>query len=207
MIGVFGGTFDPIHYGHLRSAVEVKELFGLNEVRLIPSAQPPHRGQPSASAAQRLAMLRLAITGQTGLLADDREMVRGGKSYMIDTLQSLREDYPHLPILLFIGTDAFNHLTTWKNWQQLFDVAHVVVITRPGYSPQLLDPFFKGKHTPERCQLSENLAGKLYFQAITPLDISATAIRQQVAEHRNPAFLLPDTVIAYIRHHKLYQNH
>jgi nicotinate (nicotinamide) nucleotide adenylyltransferase len=133
MIGIFGGTFDPIHYGHLRSALEVKVIFGLKEIRLIPSAQPPHRQLPATTALMRVEMLNLAITNQQGLLVDTREIDRDGPSYMVDTLSSLRQEFPNEPILLFIGSDAFNHLTTWHKWQQLFDYSHIVVMTRPGF--------------------------------------------------------------------------
>ena len=138
MIGIFGGTFDPIHYGHLRSALEVKDIFGLNEVRLIPCASPPHREQPAVTAEMRLQMLELAIKNQPGLKIDTRELDRHKvsdqtPSYMVDTLKSLRQEFPAEPLLLFIGTDAFKHLTSWHQWQQLFDYAHIVVMTRPGF--------------------------------------------------------------------------
>lgn len=204
MIGIFGGTFDPVHYGHLRSALEVKAIFGLTEVRLIPCSQPPHRTQPVAPASMRLDMLRLAINYQPDLVVDTRELDRGGVSYMVDTLKSLRQEFPELPLLLFIGADAFNHLTAWHQWQQLFDVAHIVVMTRPCFETQPLDVFFKDRLTDNRTELAENTAGKLYFQGITQLDISATAIRRMIAEKQNPAFLLPDAVIAYIKQHQLY---
>ena len=205
MIGVFGGTFDPVHYGHLRSALEVKEIFGLTEVRLIPSAQPPHREQPAASALMRLHMLELAIKNQPGLIIDTRELNRQGASYMVDTLKSLRQEFPNEPLLLFIGSDAFNHLKTWRQWQHLFDAAHIVVMTRPGFEIQNIDEFFKARLATETTELAHNLAGKLYFQQVTQLDISATAIRNMIAEQQNPGFLLPDTVIKYIVQHNLYQ--
>jgi len=205
MIGIFGGTFDPIHYGHLRSALEVKDIFGLKEVRLIPSAQPPHREQPAATALMRLQMLELAIKNQPGLIIDTRELNRSGVSYMVDTLKSLRQEFKDEPLLLFIGSDAFNNLKTWYKWQHLFDYAHIVVMTRPGFNVLNLDEFFKARLANEITELAHNLEGKLYFQQVTQLDISATAIRDMIMEQRNPGFLLPDIVIAYIRQHKLYQ--
>jgi len=179
----------------------------LAEVRLIPSAQPPHREQPAATALMRLHMLELAIKNQPGLMVDTRELNRNGASYMVDTLKSLRQEFKNEPLLLFIGSDAFNHLKTWYQWQHLFDFAHIVVMTRPGFEIQNLDEFFKIRLANEITELAHNLAGKLYFQQVTQLDISATAIRNMIMEQRNPGFLLPDTVIAYIRHHKLYQRH
>lgn len=205
MIGIFGGTFDPVHYGHLRSALEVKETFGLREVRLILSAQPPHRTAPVASIGMRLEMLQLAVKKQPGLIIDTREIGRPGASYMVLTLESLRQEFPGQPLLLFIGSDAFNQLTTWHQWRRLFDFAHIVVLTRPGFSTMQLDDFFAVRHADDKEELSKNLAGKLYFQPITQLDISATKIREMVANNRNPAFLLPDAVLAYIKLHGLYQ--
>jgi nicotinate-nucleotide adenylyltransferase len=211
MIGIFGGTFDPIHYGHLRSALEVKDIFGLDEVRLIPCANPPHRELPAVTAEMRLRMLELAIEDRPGLKVDTRELDRHKSdqtpSYMVDTLKSLRQEFPVEPLLLFIGTDAFKHLTGWHQWQRLFDYAHIVVMTRPGYETQALDDFFKSRLAKNITELGQDRAGKLYFQQITQLDISATAIRDIIARKQNPGFLLPDAVIEYIKQNKLYETH
>ncbi|MFA6052550.1 MAG: nicotinate-nucleotide adenylyltransferase [Methylobacter sp.] len=211
MIGILGGTFDPIHYGHLRSALEVKDIFGLTEVRLIPCANPPHREQPAVTAEMRLQMLELAIKNQPGLKIDTRELDRYDQhqapSYMVDTLKSLRQEFPTEPLLLFIGSDAFKHLTGWHQWQQLFDYAHIVVMTRPGFETQELDGFFKARLAKDKNELAQDAAGKLCFQQITQLDISATAIRDIITRKQNPGFLLPDAVIEYIKQHKLYETH
>ena len=212
MIGIFGGTFDPIHYGHLRSALEVKDIFGLDEVRLIPCANPPHRDQPAVTAEMRLQMLELAIKNQPGLKIDTRELDRHKASdrtpsYMVDTLKSLRQEFPDKSLLLFIGTDAFKHLTGWHKWQQLFDYAHIVVMTRPGFEIQAIDNFFKARLAGDIKELAQAVAGKLCFQLVTQLDISATAIRDIIARKQNPGFLLPDAVIEYIKQHKLYETH
>jgi nicotinate-nucleotide adenylyltransferase len=205
MIGIFGGTFDPIHYGHLRSALEVMEIFGLTEVRLIPSANPPHRAQPAAAAHMRRRMVELAIKNQPDLICDTRELDRGGDSYMVDTLKSLRQEFPDQSLLLFIGSDTFNDLTGWYQWQQLFDYAHIVVLTRPGFALQELDDFFKARLVGEEQNLSKKLAGTLVFSQVTQLDISATTIRRIIAKKQNPGFLLPDAVIAYIKQNMLYE--
>lgn len=205
MIGIFGGTFDPIHYGHLRSALEVKEIFNLTEVRFIPSARPPHRAQPSVSADMRLKMLELAIHNHPGFVADDRELHRQGQSYMVDTLHSLRQDFVSQNLLLFMGGDAFIKLATWHRWQDLFNYAHIVVLTRPGFVTQALDDFLASRLSTSLQDLADNLAGKLFFQPVTPLDISATVIRQLVTADRNPRFLLPDDVIAAIQQNQLYK--
>lgn len=205
MIGIFGGTFDPVHYGHLRSALEVKELFGLSEVRLVPCSVPPHRPQPVAAPFQRLQMLKLGINNRPDWIVDTRELDRAGQSYMVDTLSSLREEFPDRSLLLFIGCDAFNGLISWHKWQYLFEYAHLVVMTRPGFAPQALNGFLKLRLAEGKEQLMQATAGKLFFQRITLLDISATCIRKMIAEKRNPDFLLPDAVIEYIRCQKLYE--
>ena len=207
MMGIFGGTFDPVHYGHLRAAVEVKTLFGLDEVRLLPSAQPPHRLQPMASARLRAQMISLAIARQSGLILDTRELDRSGPSYMVDTIQSLNEEFSEQTLLLFIGTDAFNHLSTWYQWQRLFSYAHIVVMTRPGFVVGQLCDFFNDRLVRHAQALADFPYGKLFFQAITPLDISASAIRKLFANHQDPSFLLPQEVIDYIQQHQLYEQH
>lgn len=204
MIGIFGGTFDPIHYGHLRSALELKELFALEQMRLIPCAQPVHRDEPMANAQRRLDMLQLATVNQTDLIVDAQELQRSGVSYTFDTLTALRHDYPDMPLLLFIGSDAFNDLTTWHRWQELFDLAHIVVITRPNAELNTLSDFFKARLTENKQILKKQLSGHLFFQQITQLAISATAIRGMISVQRNPRFLLPDAVIDYIMQHQLY---
>lgn len=204
MIGVYGGTFDPVHYGHLRTALEVREVFGLEAVHLLPCGLPPHRGQPIAPGWQRAEMLHLAVANRPGLVVDTRELERSGPSYMVDTLKSLRQDFPDQNLLLFIGTDAFNHLQRWSRWQTLFDDAHLVVMTRPGFTKQPLAEFFQARLTDHLPDLTHIKAGKLHFHAVTQLDISSTDIRALFAEHRDPGFLLPDAVIDFIRGHRLY---
>ena len=150
-------------------------------------------------------MLELAIEGYSGMRVDSREIDRGGASYMVDTLKSLRLDLGSQPVLLFIGSDAFQNLTGWHRWRQLFDFAHVVVMTRPGFEQPKLDHFFQDRLTALGDSLRQKPAGYLFFQQVTALDISATAIRRIIAENRNPGFLLPESVIEYIRQNKLYQ--
>lgn len=205
MIGIFGGTFDPVHYGHLRSALELKALFELDQVRLIPCARPSHRSQTAASAGQRLEMLALAVGNQHELVIDAQELQREGYSYTIDTLTALRRRYSQT-LLLFIGSDAFNQLTTWHRWQELFDLAHVVVITRPDTVLNSLNHFFKKRLIHDKTLLKKHNAGGLFFQEITQLAISATAIRGMIALGCSPRFLLPDAVIDYITQHQLYKD-
>lgn len=205
MIGIYGGTFDPVHYGHLRTALEVKDIFGLDEVRLIPCSQPAHRESPATTAKMRFEMLHLAVQNQSGLLVDRRELDREGYSYMIDTLKSLRRDFVEQSLLLFMGTDAFDGLMGWRQWQQLFDYAHIVVITRPGYRQNLSSEFLSSRMVDNREYLMQEKAGSLFFQAVTQLDISATSVRNLIKAGMNPAYLLPDNVIEYIDKNKLYK--
>ncbi len=203
MIGIFGGTFDPIHYGHLRSALELKELFQLDHIRLIPCAQPVHRDEPNTTALQRLEMLQIAVQNQPDFIVDAQELERDGGSYTFHTLKKLRHDYPNESLLLFVGSDAFNGFTTWFRWQELFDLAHIVVITRPNSALNPLNDFFKSRLTNDKSQLKQP-AGHVFFQEITQLAISATAIRGMIAAKHNPRFLLPDAVLDYIFKHQLY---
>lgn len=204
MIGVYGGTFNPVHYGHLRTALEVAELFELEQLRLIPCRLPAHRQQPDVAAEMRLEMLKLAAADTPGFYVDRRELDREGPSYMVDTLQSLHAEHPDSGLLLFVGADAFAGLANWHQWRRLFDYAHVVVMTRPNGQKQALPDFLRQRVCEDRRQLLQQRAGRLFFQTVTALDISATAIRDLLARGRNPKFLLPDKVIAYIRRHQLY---
>lgn len=204
MIGIYGGTFNPVHYGHLRTALEVKELFDLEQLRLIPCLLPPHREQPDVDGEMRLAMLDLAVADTPGLQVDRRELDREGPSYMVDTLRSLRNEKPGTGLILFIGADAFAGLERWHQWQHLFDYAHVVVITRPSCKMPVLSDFLRQRLCEDHRQLQQQAAGWLFFQSVTALDISATAIRDLIMAGRNPKFLLPDSVIAFIRQHQLY---
>jgi nicotinate-nucleotide adenylyltransferase len=207
MIGIYGGTFDPVHYGHLRTALEVKELFDLDEIRLIPCSQPAHRESPLTPPEMRFEMLNLAVKNQPGLIVDRRELDRDGLSYMIDTLQSISNENPDTSLLLFMGTDAFKGLKDWYQWQSLFDYAHIVVITRPGYKLPVLSGFLAEKLVESPDELTKKPVGHLFFQSVTQLDISATIIRQKIEKGCNPGYLLPDSVISYIKRNKLYKKH
>lgn len=206
-IGVFGGTFDPVHFGHLRPALEVMEKLGLAEVRMLPSARPPHRGQPRVTAEHRLAMLKLALSGQSRLVADDCELRREGPSYMVDTLETLQQRFPAAPLALVIGQDAANGLDRWHHWRRLFDLAHIVIMRRPGtqthYAAPLADEMNDRLADNPSC-LHKQAAGCVLPLQITQLDISATTIRGMFAKGRSPDFLTPPAVIDYIRQHRLY---
>ena len=206
MIGVYGGTFDPIHFGHLRTILDVKERLGLQQIRLVPCSQPVHRGRPRATVQHRFAMLQQATENISGFVVDTQEMVRDKPSYMIETLKSLRQQFRQQSLILIMGGDAFEKINTWFQWQQLFDYAHIVVMQRPGSDIDNvnLPLFLQVKLTQNAADLARKEHGCLYFQNVIQLDISATQIRQKVAQHESIDFLLPNNIIKYIRDNNLY---
>lgn len=207
MLGLFGGTFDPVHFGHLRPALEVKQALELAELRFIPCNVPPHRGAPVASASQRLSMLQLALEGVPGCVIDKRELQRTGPSYMVDTLVSLRAEVGQRPLCLILGLDAFLGLDRWYQWQRLSELAHIVVTTRPG---SRLPEHGEVVNLVNRCRTDDQqvlrtaAAGLIYFQTVTQLDISATVIREAVRAKRDIHFLLPEAVRLYIEREGIY---
>lgn len=208
-VGVFGGTFDPVHFGHLRLAEELGEQLSMAQVRLIPARVPPHRADPSVSAQDRLSMVRLAAAGNARFVVDDREIRREGPSFTVDTLTALRTELgPDRPLYLMLGADAFVALMTWSRWQQVFDLAHVVVATRPGYPLALQElPEPLGTITRERFSKvpGGSAAGDVLTRDIAALDISASAIRHALTQGRSVRYLIPDSVLDYIREHRLYR--
>jgi nicotinate-nucleotide adenylyltransferase len=192
-LAIFGGTFDPVHLGHLSVAWEASELLDA-EVRLMPASVPPHRPPPSATAQQRVAMLHAALQGQSRLTLDTRELERSGPSYTIDTLIELRAEQGGRPLVLLIGADAFAGLSSWHRWRELFEVAHIGVLSRPGVPAVLPDELLQmtvGRHVDDAVALRGVPAGKLIGLAVTPLEISATRIRELLAVGRDPRYLLP----------------
>lgn len=211
-IGLFGGTFDPIHFGHLRLAEEMRDQAGLAEVRFIPAGTPPHREMPQVSAEHRSAMVRLALAGQPAFRFDDRELKRGGPCYTVDTLRELRAELGDArPLCLLMGGDAFLQLHTWHDWKDLFTLAHIVVGSRPGFALDEriaeADKSLQRQYDDRRCgveSLSQWPRGGIVELTIPKLEISATDIRRRVAEGRSIRYLLPDAVADYIHQHQLY---
>jgi nicotinate-nucleotide adenylyltransferase len=192
-LAIFGGTFDPVHLGHLSVAWEAAELLDA-EVRLLPASVPPHRAPPIATAAQRVAILRAALHGQSRLTLDTRELDRDGPSFTIDTLHELRVEQGERPLLLLLGADAFAGLATWHRWRELFGAAHIGVLSRPGVSASLPDELERevaGRRIADAAGLRALPAGKVIELAVTPLEISATRIRELLAAGRDPRYLLP----------------
>ena len=210
-IGIFGGTFDPIHFGHLRPALELLEALSLQRLLLVPSAVPPHRDEPHATAGQRLAMLKLAVGEQQGFVVDERELRRCGPSYMVDTLASLREETGETPLCLLLGLDAFLGLPGWHRWQELLELAHIVVTHRPGWAldetsmPQALRQAMQGRWLADASALRLQAAGGVLLHGVTQLDISATDIRARIADGKSANYLLPESVWQYIQQHHLYR--
>ncbi|MGB7931034.1 MAG: nicotinate-nucleotide adenylyltransferase [Gammaproteobacteria bacterium] len=208
MIGILGGTFDPVHFGHLRPALEVQEALALQELRLVPCHIPPHRPQPYASAAQRVAMLEAAVGRHPAFRIDTRELQRNGPSYTFDTLMSLREELGDAGLCLLLGMDAFGDLTTWHRWDELIELCHLVVMTRPGADVPAggeLAGFIRRHRVPAAAGLQHRPAGRLLFQPVTALAISASRLRALLAEDLSPAFLMPEAVIDIINREGLYR--
>jgi len=212
--GLLGGTFDPIHYGHLRLAEEMAEALGLDTVRILPTGTPPHRDQPMASAADRLAMVKLAIAGNARFVLDEHEARKIEPCYMVDTLTALRAELGNdLPIVLFMGADAFTGLASWHHWRHLFELAHIAVAHRPGDGgehwqsklPAELADEFSARHSPDTGILRALPAGRIFLNTITQLDISASRIRGLLAARLEPRYLLPDAVLNYIYSNRLYR--
>ena len=207
-IGVFGGTFDPIHYGHLRSAFEMLQALEFDQVKFIPCGDPPHRGVTIANAQQRFELVELAIAGQDGFFADARELQRDGPSYTVDTLAMLREEFPDRSLGLIVGMDAFLGLPGWHRWDEILDFAHIVVAHRPGWkAPDIgvLGELITEHGTHRVDDLHAETHGRLHIHAVTQLEIASTEIRDLIAAGRDPRFLMPDAVCSAIERMGLYR--
>lgn len=201
-IGIFGGTFDPIHLGHLRTGFELLQSLQLSELRWIPVGNPGHREPPLAAAALRLEMVRAAVAGQPGFVIDEREVRRSGASYTVDTLEELRAEHPTRPLCLVLGMDAFLGLTAWRRWTDILALSHLVVAHRPGWQRPgqgLLRDLLEQRGTTHAADLHAALAGRIYVHAVTQLEISSTGLRDIITSGRDPRFLVPEPVRVIIR--------
>ncbi len=210
-LGLIGGTFDPVHYGHLRLAEEARTALGLCAVRWIPAGRPPHRDAPAVPPESRLDMVRLAIAGNPAFELDDGEVRSAAPSYTVLTLERLRAELGDTrPLVLLLGADAFLGLPTWKRWREIFELAHVAVASRPGVelsTAQMVVPLaqeFAARRLGDPAALAGLPAGGIIPFSITPLAISATGIRELVGRNGSPRYLLPDPVLAYIQTYQLY---
>ena len=206
-IGVLGGTFDPIHLGHIHLATTALKLCNLQKILLIPCHQSPIRNQPIASAEDRLHMVKLAINDPIHLFADEREIKRPGLSYTIETLKSLRQEYPNIALALIMGSDAFNKFDEWHEWQKILDIVHLIIVNRPG-SWQIINPnaleLLKKHQITDIQQLQKQIAGLIYLTDIKPLPITATQVRALIKEHKSASHLVAPDVWQYIYKKQLY---
>jgi nicotinate-nucleotide adenylyltransferase len=196
-IGIFGGTFDPIHYGHLRTAYETRTKLRLDEVRFVPCAQPPHRSKPVTATATRLAMLEAAVATEPGFVIDTRELERSGPSYTVDTLASLRAERPDDALCLVLGMDAFLDLPSWHEWERLLELAHIVVAHRPGWqvpSEGALGRLLERCRTTHSAELKQALGGRIHIESVTQLEVSSTELRRSIRNGIAPKYLLPESV-------------
>jgi nicotinate-nucleotide adenylyltransferase len=196
-MGIFGGTFDPIHYGHLRTAFELLEALRLPEMRFMPAGNPPHREHTVASNELRLEMVRTATAGQAAFTVDDREMRKSGPSYSVETLATLRTEFPTRALCLIVGMDAFLGLPKWHQWRELLTLAHLVVAHRPGWRAPTMGPLGEmlvDRGTGTVAELHAASAGRIYIHAVTQLEISSTEVRNLIGAGRDPRYLMPDGV-------------
>ncbi len=207
-VGVFGGTFDPVHYGHLRSALELVERLQLQQLRLMPCAVPPHRETPACSARHRAAMVELAVAGEPRLACDRRELERAGASYTLHSLMELRDELGEgHSLCLVMGCDAVLEITTWHRWQELLDWSHVIVIARPGWQLPQRGPvsrWLQEHRLEDAAGLRRAPGGGILVEELRPLAISSTEIRELLRAGRSARYLLPQAVLDYIEAHGLY---
>lgn len=210
-IGLLGGTFNPIHFGHLRMAQELAESLSLDEVRFIPSANPPHKPPPQVSAQNRAAMVKLAIADNPLFKFDGRELQRTGASYTVDTLEELRKELGNdASLVLIMGSDAFTKFNTWHRWQEIIGLCHIVLVQRPVSSIKEplsndLETFLHNHYTEHVQDLHDASAGLVTMQTITPLEISSTAIRNTLQNKLSARYLIADSVLEYIHVYQLYK--
>jgi len=211
--GIFGGTFNPVHWGHVKTALEIKQTAGFDRMLLVPCGIPPHRERPEVSADSRLAMLRLAISDYPELEIDDRELSREGPSYSVDTLQALHDEMPGKSLAMCIGADAFLGLHTWHRWQDIFELSHIVVAHRPGWSlgekkddlPSPLRAEMSKRYVKDIMALNSKTAGLIIELDVEAIDISSSSIREKLHKNESITGLVPDNVEQYIDKHELYR--
>jgi len=209
-VGLFGGTFDPIHYGHLRTAYELWQSLRLAQVRFLPTGNPPHREASLAPTELRVQMVQAAIAGNDAFVVDDRETRREGLSYSVDTLLDLRRDFPERSLCLLLGMDAFLGMPHWHRWRDIFELAHVVVAHRPGWKAPITGPLGEvmvDRGTGSVRELHAAPAGRVYVHAVTQLEISSTELRQLILAGRDLRYLVPDAVRDLIATSGCYAQH
>lgn len=219
LIGIYGGTFDPVHYGHLRIAEELVGTLQLNHLFFLPAGQPRLRDTPLVTGAHRTAMLKEAIRGNTMFSVDDREIRRTGETYSVESLQEIRQEYQAkyktgrcVALCFIIGADAFIKLPSWYRWRQLFELCHLIIVNRPGSVlisnlsdlPGELQAACQARQTTIAAELKNSPSGYIFVAPTTLLDISSTKIRNLIASGKSARYLLPEAVISYINQHNFY---
>lgn len=205
LIGVFGGTFDPIHFGHLRPVEEILKVVGLDSVLYIPNASPPHRAIPVAKAKDRAVMMALALDEYPQFELDLRELNRAGPSYSVLTLETLQQDYPNCSLCLILGLDAFLDLPSWYQWKQVFGFANVLVMERPGEQvPKELPKWWQERNCMNLDNFKVSKSGGIITLPVNPVNISATDVRTAIKSGRDISKLVPAPVVEYIFTHNLY---
>ena len=207
MIGIFGGTFDPVHYGHIKPALSIKQTLHLTQLRFVPNRVPPHRELPWLDVEQRLLLLKSAVQDYPGVVVDERELKRSGPSYMVDTLASLHSDFPDESLCLIVGMDAFMGLPGWHKWRDIFDLCHLVVTQRPGFSQTDIAnqmkhadyQFLAGKITQDVSELASKDTGVILLQSVPQLDISSTQIREKLLKGDDVSQWLPEGIYQKLR--------
>lgn len=207
MLGVLGGTFDPVHVGHLRLAIEVRERVGLEQVRMLPAPRPRLRGVPQVDAATRLRLLAAAVAGVSGLAVDARELDAPGPTRTVDTLTALRAEQGTRPICLILGADAASRLHRWHAWEQLSELAHLIIARRPGARLPRSGPvaaLLEARRDDDASALRGRPAGVIHVCDVPGLDVSATAVRERLAHGRSIEFLVPEEVRQMLLNEGLY---
>jgi nicotinate-nucleotide adenylyltransferase len=203
-IGILGGAFDPVHFAHLGIALEIYQSLHLKQIRFIPCQTPVHKPATQASAKQRLELLKLATAAQKEFIVDPRELLRDTPSYMVETLSSLRKEFPDTPLCLILGTDAFKDFPTWREPEKILELAHLIIAERPGY-PLTQSAMLQQRQTQHAKDLHATLAGKIFVHTGSKLDISSTAIRKMIAEGKSAHHLMPENVWEKIQQEKIYK--
>ena len=210
LVGIYGGTFDPVHLGHIRTALQLRRELPFAEIRMLPAGQPPHRDPPEASAAQRWYMITRVTGPERGLVADDRELRRPGPSYAVDTLEELRAELGEArPLAWILGMDAFAGFDTWHRWREIPRLAHLVVMTRPGVREPEHGPvadLLRERRAVQPQALTERPAGRILVWRVEPLDFSATDVRECIRSGKQPRFLIPGVIWSYIQREGLYRS-
>lgn len=207
--GIFGGTFDPIHIGHIEPVIEAAKQVNIDKIALMPCHIPTHKSVSSTSSHHRLEMAKLTCQQYPIFYPDDREIKRGKPTYSIDTLRELRQEYPTHPLCFFIGMDSLLTINSWYQWQELFDLCHFIVCQRPDHDTEFsaeIVRLLQCRQVSDTTELHNNLAGKIYIASTKQIAVSSTALRQRLHDNVPVDSLIPESVINYILQYKLYQD-